>query len=212
MKIVRRKTDRKSPARWLDKALETAIKASILLSYPIPVAVIVSAIWYYILFPREIHFNEGLRDIATAAWIPIFGILYALLAAVVLNTVWSEYKAIRMSIKNYDIITFMNLRDEDVSPLVHVMMAVFSWAVLLAFMGLKYPDATSGVVCIASTAYLFGLIFFVVMEIDNPLAGIWFIKTVHNEWIEMDVKQWRNEHWDQMKKRGDIKPIRKKTA
>jgi hypothetical protein len=146
------------------------------------------------LFQKEIHFHDGLKDIAIAAWIPTFGILYALMAAFVVNTVWSEYKSIRMAIKCYDITTFMNLRDEDVSPLVHVMTGVFAFGVLGAFMGLPYPDAQSGLVCIGSTTFLFGLVFFVVMEIDNPLSGIWFIKNIHEEWMQIDVKEWRKDH------------------
>lgn len=181
------------------KCVETAIKAAMLMSYPVLPTICVCLFWYYALYTNHIHFHEKLLEIATAAWIPTFGILYALFAAVVLNTVWNEYKNIRMSIKCYDIATFMNLRDEDVSPVVHVMLGIFSWAVLGAFMGLHYPDALSGLACVGSTAYIFGLIFFVIMEIDNPLSGIWFIRNIHQEWLDTDVKVWREGHYRKIK-------------
>jgi len=79
------------------------------------------------------------------------------------------------------------------------MMALLSWSVLGAFIGLPYPDAFSGFACIGSTSFLFGLVFFVIMEIDNPLAGIWFIKNVHHEWMKMDVKVWREGEYERVR-------------
>jgi hypothetical protein len=121
IQIFRKRTRPRNYRRFLSKIVETSIKCSLLLSYPAGPAICVCLFWYFVLFEHHIHFHEGLTEIAVAAWIPIFGILYGLLAAVVLNTVWTEYKNLRMAIKCYDIATFMNLRDEDMSPLVHVM-------------------------------------------------------------------------------------------
>ena len=176
--------------------LETVIKSAVLLSMPLIASAIVCVIWYFVLFRHHIHFEDGVREIAIAAWIPIFGILYGLLAAIVLSTVWSEYKSMRMATKNYEIAIFMSLRDEDMSPLIHVMMAVLSSAVLLAFMGLDYPDRLSGFIFVGSTAYLFTLIVLVVMEIDNPCSGIWFIKDIPEEWLAINAKEWRREEYE----------------
>jgi uncharacterized membrane protein YcfT len=195
IEVFRKSVTPIDPKKYVKKAAETTIKVFWLLTYPAIVAAGVSIFWYYVLFCHHVHFDERLTEVAVAAWIPTFGILYGLFAAVVLNTVWSEYKDMRMAIKCYDIQKFMNLRDEDVSPLVHVMMAILSWSVLSVFMLLSYPDALSGILCVSTTAFLLGLIFFVVRQIDDPLSGIWFIKNVHKEWMEIDVKQWREAHY-----------------
>jgi hypothetical protein len=175
------------------RGVETSLKSLLLLSFPLPSTILITAIWYFFLYKNNIYFAAGMEGIITAAWIPTFGILYSLLAAVVLNTVWNEYKTIRQAVKRYDVETFIDLRDEEMSPLVHVMVAVLSLAVLGAFMGLKYPNFWSGALLISSTSYLFGLVFWVVVEIDDPCGGIWFIKNIHSEWLEIDPNSWREK-------------------
>lgn len=173
------------------KFLETAIKCTLLLLLPVPFAIGATLFWYFLLFKQAIHFGESMELIITSAWIPTFGILYTLMAAIVLSTVWAEYKSMRTAVKRYDFQTFADLRDEEMSPLVHVLLVVLSTAVLGAFMGLKYPSPMSGACLISTTAYVLALIFFVIIEIDDPCGGIWFIKNIHKEWLEMDVKKWR---------------------
>src|SRR5579872_6828435 len=82
--------------------LEIIIKSFILLLTPIPFTLVVSFIWYYAFYRNDIFFNQMLEEIITTAWIPIFGILYGLLAAIILSTVWNEYKAMRTAVKKYD--------------------------------------------------------------------------------------------------------------
>ncbi len=163
-----------------------------MLIVPLPFTIGVTFVWYDIFYVNNIDLNPKLEVIATAGWIPLLSILYSLLVAIVMNQLWTEYKALRMAVKNYDLETFMNLRDEQMSPLVHTLMAVVSGAVLFAFMLLKYPDAMSGIACIGSVAYLFSIIFFVMVEIDDPCSGTWFIKSIPTEWLTIDSREWRN--------------------
>ncbi len=182
-----------------------------LLSLPIPFTVVISLIWYHFLYKNDIHFNDKLESIVTAAWIPTFGILYSLLAAIIISTVWTEYKAMRVAVKKYDFETFIDLQDEEMSPLVHILMLVLSGSILAAFMGFKYPDVISGMMLISSTSYLFLLMFFVVREIDDPCSGIWIIKSIHPEWLKIEAKEWRKirtkkareEFQEQFKKQMD---------
>ncbi len=186
--------------RRVNRKMEIAVRCAVLVILPIFPAAFVAFMWYEFAWKPGLHFNAGLEGIATTAWIPMFGILYSLLAAIVLSTVWAEYKGMRAAVKKYDVETFMNLRDEKMSPLVHTMMTMLSVAVLLAFMGLKYPDAGSGMLLIGSTAFLFSMIFFVVVEIDDPCSGIWVIKNIHKEWLEIDVKTWREKRFENARK------------
>lgn len=202
MQIFRKKYLSGTFGERMVRGIETALKCFFLLLLPVPFSAGVTAFWYFVFYTHGIYFSEKIENITTAAWIPTFGILYGLIAAIVLSTVWSEYKSMRTAIKRYDINTFVDLRDEEMSPLVHTLLFVLSGSVLLAFMGLKYPDIQSGIILIASTTYLFALIFFVVIEIDDPTSGIWFIKSVHKEWLQIDVKKWRQSRWE--KARNDI--------
>lgn len=171
--------------------LEITTKCLMLLLFPTPFTVAISLIWYYFLYKNDIYFNDKLEGIVTTAWIPTFGILYSLLAAIIISTVWTEYKAMRVAVKKYDFETFIDLKDEEMSPLVHALMLVLSGSIMAAFMGFKYPDVISGIMLISSTSYLFLLMFFVVREIDDPCSGIWIIKSIYPEWLAIEAKEYR---------------------
>ncbi len=176
----------------ISRKFGTFLKCLKMLVVPLPFMIAIVYVWYSIFYIYDIDLNPKLEVIATAGWIPLLSILYSLLVAIIMNELWTEYKMIRMAVKNYDLETFINLRDEQMSPLVHTLMAVISGAVLLAFMLLKYPDATSGIACVGSVAYLFSLIFYVIVEIDDPCSGTWFIKSIPQEWLKIDSRHWRD--------------------
>jgi len=192
MKIYRRDPFRQGFRKWLGKVVETSIKSSILLTLPIPATAFACAVWYFGLYTQETHFHDELEDNVILSWISMFGILYSLMAAVVLGAVFNEYKQIRMAIKCHDIATFMSLRDEDVSPIIHTIMTILALAVLATFMGLRYPDAISGIGVIGATTYIFALLYWVIREVDDPFSGIWFIKHVPDGWLKHDPRVWRD--------------------
>lgn len=67
-------------------------------SSPLPrrVATVISCGWLVVCFADGLHFNESVERIALA-WISMFSVLYRLLAAIALNTVFfgGEYKVMR---------------------------------------------------------------------------------------------------------------------
>ncbi|MDB5259032.1 MAG: hypothetical protein JWO73_240 [Candidatus Taylorbacteria bacterium] len=205
MQLFRKKFHQKTLKERVQQSLKTFGKCLLFLSFPLPVSAAAGIFWYYAMFKRGICFNERMEVILTAAWIPIFGILYGLLAAVIFGTVWNEYKAMRTSVKEYNIDTFLTLRDEEMSPLVHTMMLVFSAAILVSFMSLKYADCRSGMIVITSTAYLLSLIFIVIKEIDDPCGGLWYIKHIPEDWLKIDVKRWRKDHHDECRKKYEVR-------
>lgn len=158
---------------------------------PIPAMIIACAIWYFLFYKNDLYVSENIEFIMI--WVSMFGILYGLLEAVVLTTVWNEYKQMRTAVKRYDFDTFVDLRDEEISPLVHTLTFVISGTILLTFMCLKYVSAESGFLFIGSTTYLFVLIFLVIYEIDDPCTGLWYIRSIPKEWLQIDVKKFRHE-------------------
>ena len=197
-------------AQKIARAKELARKMFIMLGLPLVSAELVSAFWYYTFYSYNIHFGPSMENVVCAAWIPTFGILYSLMAAAIFNTVWSEYKAMRTAVKNYDIETFVNLRDEEMSPLVGAMMFILSGSVLLTFMSLKYPSETSGITVVGTTAYLFSLVYFVIKEVDDPCGGIWYIKSIPKEWLKIDPRKWRVKRQNEARRK--YKKSSKETA
>jgi len=191
--------------RWpkLQKAIELTIKTIFVLLIPLIFSAISILIWTFVFYKQNIHLDNGMETIVIDAWIPMFGILYSLLMAIVLTTVWNEYKAMRLAVKKWDTDTFMNLRDEEMSPLVLAMVLVFSLALLLAFMVLNYPTQLYGAILVGSTTYLLSLILFVVVEIDNPCSGFWFIKSIPEQWLTINPKVWREKRSTEARKKFD---------
>ncbi len=188
--------------RWpkLQKAIELTIKTIFVLLIPLIFSIISILIWIFVFYRQNIHLDNGMETIIIDAWIPMFGILYSLLMAIVLTTVWNEYKAMRLAVKKWDTDTFMNLRDEEMSPLVLAMVLVFLLALLLAFMVLHYPTQLYGAILVGSTTYLLSLILFVIIEIDNPCSGFWFIKSIPEAWLTINPKVWREKRSAEAKK------------
>ncbi len=201
MKIFKKNIE--YPKNWnkSKKFLELAVKTICALVIPGAFATIMCLLWLLIFHQNNIHFNAEMSTIVNSSWILAFSVLYSILIGIVINTVWTEYKAMRTAVKRWDIDTFMDLRDEEMSPLVHALVLMFSIAILLTFMGQNYGTAADGVIIVGSTAYFLALIFFVIVEIDNPCSGFWFIKSIPEEWLKIDPKAWRDKRSQEAKKK-----------
>ena len=189
----RKKYKKRKPVQQFKHHLELLVKCFIMIIVPVPIAGAIGLVWYEFFYRNGIHLEQEVEAILSAAWIPIFGILYSLMAAIVVATVWGEYKLMRKAVKRRDLDTFTDLRDETMSPLVHTLIGMLSFFLLVSFMLLNYPTPISGFIVIGSTAYLLTLILFVVIEVDNPCAGLWFIKDIPDEWLTLDVEEYRRQ-------------------
>ncbi len=193
--LIYRPRPKKGLRDQVQKLSETGIKSLIILAIPAPVGVAFASFWYFVLYTRGIYFGDDMREILTNALIPIFGVMYSLLTGVIISHVFEEYKVMRRAVKEKNIETFMVLKDEELSPLLHGMVAVLALAVLSGFMGLKYHNPEAGLFIIGGTSYIFSLLCLVVMQLDEPCYGFWVIKSIPTEWLETDAKQWRTEYY-----------------
>ncbi len=210
MNIYKKRHEHKSAKARFLRTVETSIKASMIMLFAMPFSWVASAFWYFCLYKNDIHLGVTTYEIAvTAAWIPVFALFYGLFASAIISRVFEEYKQIRHAIKTNNIEAFMCLCDEDVSPLMHVLLSILGLFVLLGFMLLEYPEPIGGFLLVGSTSFIIAFIFFVISEIDDPLGGVWFIKYVPAGWAEINPRQWRNEHYRQavMQKLADDKKI-----
>jgi hypothetical protein len=195
MRIYRRKTRRKTPRAWFAKASETVIKCTILLCAALIPTLVVVTLWYGILFQNEIHADGKEHEIIVAAWIPTFGVMYALFAGVAISWVAGEYKEMRFAVKTNNLAVFMEKKDEDLSPLMHVFITILALTVLGGFLFLDYSSAVRGAFFVGGATFVFSLLCMVVIEMDDPCYGLWVIKSIPHDWLEMDCKEWRQKHY-----------------
>jgi hypothetical protein len=193
MKLYKLPMMRRHPLQELKRDALLICKCVIMMAIPLFPGAGAGWLWYTYLFRADIHLKREAENIITSAWIPTLGVMYALFAAVLLSTVWGEYKMLRAAIKKGDKDAFADFRDESVSPLVHTLMLMLSLFLIGGFSALHYPDAISGFICVGTMTYLLTLIMVVIIEIDDPCSGVWFIKDIPQDWLTMDVKQYRRE-------------------
>src|SRR3989344_5358937 len=64
------------------KFFELTFKSLVMVVLPLGSAVVFGMVWYYVAYLQGLHFSPELENIAVSAWIPMFGIIYGLLATV----------------------------------------------------------------------------------------------------------------------------------
>ncbi len=185
--------------RWILKRLETIIKLLPILGISFIPAALMCSIWFFCFERMGEHFLAKVSETVIISWVTFVGFLYSILTGVIVTQVASEYKAIRMAIKQNDIETFMSLRDEDVSPMIHAFMTVLALFAIATFMGFEYPDAFTGIGAVGASTYLFAFIYWIIREFDDPFYGFWFIKNIPEGWLDHDPKLWRQEYYSKTK-------------
>lgn len=171
------------------KFAEGVLKCSFLLLFPLPATGLLVSFWYLILFQNSLYLNTAEQDIALNAWVPMFGVIYGLFAALVLSGVNKKLCDAHDAVDEHNEELFMRICDAEVSPATHGLMSLLALAVISGFMALHYSSAWGGMIVVGTTTYLFALIFWVVVEFDDPCHGIWFIKSIRPEWLSKDPKK-----------------------
>lgn len=187
----------------LKRRWQTLRKCCHMALLPVPFTLASIVFWKVVLYDNGLSLDREFEGIGSAAWIAVHGLLYSLGFAVILTVIWAEYKTLRMAVKKYDLDTFMDLRDEQMSPLVHTLLITLSVTLLGGFMAMKYSSAVCGAFAVGTMAYVLAMIFFVVVEIDDPCQGIWVIKSIPQEWLALDAKAYRaKRNQDRVEKFG----------
>jgi hypothetical protein len=200
MRLYKRKRHFRSPRERMARSIETFLKCFILFLKPAAFSAFVSLGWYFLFYNPNRNFGDGMQEIIAEALLPALGIIYGIMVAgIAVDTVWKEYKDMRTATKRYDFDTFMDLRDEELSPLIHVIVSFVSLGMLSGFLALKYPSARAGIIVIAGVAFFLALMYVVVREIDDPCAGLWYIKGIPDEWLDFDPKEYRKDRCEKLR-------------
>jgi hypothetical protein len=157
---------------------------------PAPVVAVVCWIWWRFFFHGSRHFSTGTENTVTTAVISVGILILGMFASHCIEFAWKKLETVRMSVRRNDFYTFALYRDERTSPLWHGFMLVQILLLLVGVMHIHYETAFDGLSCIALFTYPFTLYFVVLIEIDNPCGGIFFLKKVTNEWLNADVDEY----------------------
>jgi hypothetical protein len=148
-------------------------------------------LWYRLLFLEKIYAGPELRETLIAGWIPILGLLYALFGTMIFGFAFNKYVMIRCAISAFDFHEFMKWRKETTSPVFHSVMTFLAVGIIAGFASMPYSNCYVGACLVGGSTYMFALFFWVIREVDNPFAGIWFIRFVPPEWERVDSARYR---------------------
>lgn len=180
------------------RSMRISIKAGVAMMLPMPFVGFIYWAWLHYFQPKGWHLgHKTSSEVLVPGLIPTLCLLFGFLAATMLVTVWKEYKMIRSAVKRQDLETFIELRDEQISPLVHILMFIQAMSIILCFMIIDYEVPSEGLFCIALCSYLLAIYFVVVVEVDDPCHGLWHIRSIPESWLETDPAKYRQRYLKQ---------------
>lgn len=148
-------------------------------------------LWYFVLYRNHIYVSPEVRETINAAWIPTFGVLYALIATLLFGFAFNKYVEIRCAINACEFHDFMKWRKENISPAFHAVMTTVALGVLGGFACLPYDNWYTGALLVGGATYVFALFFWVIREVDDPFRGIWVIRYIQPDWLDVDQHLYR---------------------
>lgn len=199
MNIFRQDPQKGPLKERIRKNAEMTIRCIRLLLKPAVLAIIVTYGWYLWLYKPDRNYGTSALEVMVVAVLIPAAIYGVLLANPTIQTVWGEYKIMRIAVKRDDLDTFMDYCDEELSPVIHLIMGTTSIGCMIALLGIKYPTACLGGSVIFGVAFFFMLMYFAVKEIDDPRSGLWYIHGLREEWRTMDPKEYRRKRQEKLR-------------
>ncbi len=127
---------------------------------------------------KFIRGDEGVMSSGTIAFLCM---VYALLAAFVTATVWSQWVAIEEAVKMKNYEKFMQDKDRRIPNTLKFLLSMFSVFVVAAFFFLYFQNGLSGGFSIFAVTMAVLTVWTVIMDLDDPFTGVWNVK-VPEDW------------------------------
>lgn len=185
-----------TPQEWATYIGDIAYKLFISLLRPMVFATAMLALRRYVFVAHQWQIHDRGVDLLIFGLVQgIIGIIYAVLLGLTLNTVWPEYKMIRVAVRTRDLKTFVLYCDENVPPLMHLCMGTLASFLIICFMIVDCGNVFAGYFCVAVSGFVTSMAFFVIHELDRPFSGLWVISGIDPEWFKINPRQWRMEYF-----------------
>lgn len=163
-----------------------------LFTKPAIVSAVALGVWHLLRY-FGIHLDKSSEVPVTAAVIPTLGITYSIIAALVLNAVWEEYRKVSVCVITDDRDTFLLYRDERIPLMIHLLLGVLSLFLIGSIMLIDYDHIWSGRCSVFSITFACVLYWVVATELDDPARSVWFKERIPQEWLEIDIDVYRAE-------------------
>ncbi len=152
---------------------------------PLGLSVTLSLTWWWLFFPG---INLGRKDetVLTNTLIPVLAAFHAILAAIVMNKVWEEFKTIRRCIRRKDKEGFRDSMHDRIPLTLHVLLGVMSFFIIVSVMMIEYESKWTGMFVVGTLTFMLVLYFEVAITLDNPAKAPWYTDKIPTEWLLPD--------------------------
>lgn len=140
-----------------------------------------------ILIPRDD------ADMLSSGVMATVGVAFGVMAALVVQKVWDEWKTIARCIRENDRQSFLNCRDDRIPGTIHVLLFAHAGCLLGLAMLYDYASIVSGVVSVGTIGFILVLYFEISTELDDPKRGAWYLN-VPPEWLTAENGNGHGSH------------------
>lgn len=118
------------------------------------------------------------------AILPFISSAYVFLASFLLFREGNDVRDMKTAIKNKDKNAFLAIaRDRIPAPVKYILFATGTIIILWTIF-LHYESFWTGLASVYSTTYIIVLVWEVIIDLDDPINGVWVIKNIPEEWME----------------------------
>ncbi len=148
---------------------------------PLVLSLVSTGLWFLIRFLGLGHFIQGDETALSGGTIAFLGVIYALLAAFTTANVWSQWVAIEEAVKTKDHQKFLQSKDKRIPGTLKLLLLMLSVFLVVGFYLLYFRNPLPGGFSIFAVTMAVSAVWVVIMDLDDPLTGIWNVE-VPREW------------------------------
>ncbi len=154
-----------------------------------PCSVACLSVWGWSwLRAHEIHFPiEDEVSLTTA--IMSLGGFFAILAAIVMGTIWEKHQKVSVCVVKRDRQEFLLYRDERMPIVIHLLLGSLAVPLVLMVMLLEYTSFWSGFAAVATVSFGITIYWIVATELQDPARSPWFAERIPQEWLTADIDE-----------------------
>ena len=135
-----------------------------------------------------IHFPiEDEVSLTTA--IMSLGGFFAILAAIVMSTIWEKHQKVSICVVKRDRQEFLLYRDERMPIVIHLLLASLALPLVAMVMLLEYTSYWSGFASVAVVSFGITIYWIVATELQDPARSPWFAERIPSEWLTADIDE-----------------------
>ncbi|HEY0010452.1 MAG TPA: hypothetical protein VGB97_00890 [Candidatus Paceibacterota bacterium] len=163
-----------------------------LLVKPCIASALLGLTWYFVFFKNGIHFAKGDMSVFTDAGIPVLAAFHTFMAAFVVSKVWKEHTEITMFCRSKDYEGFRRIIDNRIPMTIHLLLGTLALIIQLLVMLLDYERADAGIALTCSVSFVLVLYWQVATNLDDPSAGVWYVKHIPPSWLNGEEEEKRS--------------------